>query len=558
MDKKDNLIVIILTLIYVALSFINFGNLHQNNVSWIGSAANDQLILTFNQPTEVAKVYVNYGLTTGKYHFNYIKSDGTSGSFNDKNMDNFPPHYQWANLSVDRHPIIKNLIITVDQPQIEIRQLALFDNQGDYLTNFTVHPSQISQNISKLVSIDPPADLDKTWLSAAIFDEIYYASSAYQYLNGKNPYVDVHPPLGMLLIAIGLMLFGVSPFGWRFIPNLAGIALVPVMYALSKKIFKNRKLAIAATILIMTEFMHFTISRLAFLEPILTLFIVAEYYYLYCYIETRLNGNKFAFRYLCCCAFFLGLAMATKLNALFTVPAIIIWLVYCELFKYKLSIKELIKTIFYMLLIFSIIPFAIYMLSYIPYARSQHATNIFAFVVDRFIYMFNFQVGLVNATHPYASRWWSWPLLKTPMSIYYWQDSIGKLSTSIVLMGNPALYWASIPAVIILIYNWIRKPNYVIAFILIALFAQYLPYAGIKRLSFIYYFYPVTPFLILSVVYVLKLAFEAKKKIYGYIGYCYLAICILLFILYFPVLAGLVIPRSYTVDVLWLSKNWNF
>jgi dolichyl-phosphate-mannose--protein O-mannosyl transferase len=34
---------------------------------------------------------------------------------------------------------------------------------------------------------------------------------------------DVHPPLGKLLIAVGIHLFGNAEFGWRIVPALFGL-----------------------------------------------------------------------------------------------------------------------------------------------------------------------------------------------------------------------------------------------------------------------------------------------------------------------------------------------
>jgi dolichyl-phosphate-mannose--protein O-mannosyl transferase len=558
-NKADKIIMLILTILYALISFINFGKLHLNNTSWVGLNKTDQLLITFDRPTLVNKINIDYGLTTGKYHIIYNTSDGQTGTLIDPGINNFPPHYQWSNLHLDESKLVQNMIFQIDEPQVEIRQLAFFDNQGNYLNNFVVEVSPSMTGMNSLVSDTPPTNIYNKWLSSTIFDEIYYVSSAKQYINGQPPYVDVHPPLGMLLIAIALLLFGISPFAWRLIPNLFGIILVPVMYIFAHKIFRDRRLAIIAAILIMTEFMHFTISRLAFLDSILTLFITLEYYYLYCYVSLRLNGSNFkpAVKYLYLSAIFLGCGIATKLNATFSAPAIFIWLVYCEVIHAKFTTHELIRKILYIGAIFTIIPLTIYIISYIPYSKSMHAQNIFAFVFDRYQHMYQYQVeGLKNATHPYASKWWTWPLLKTPMSISYWQE--GTMSASIALIGNPAIYWGSIPAVGILIYKWFKQPNHRIAFILIALFAQYLPYALVERISFIYYFYPVTPFLILAIVYVLKLAFEQSNKIYHYLAYTYVALNIGLFMLYFPTLAGLEVPRNYTVHVLYLMRNWNF
>lgn len=563
--KTNKIIVLALTLFYAIISFINFGKLHLNNTSWIGLNTTDQLLITFESPTLVNKININYGLTTGKYHIIYNTTDGQSITLRDTGIDSFPPHYQWSNLHIDDGKHVTSMTFVIDSPQVEIRQLAFFDNNNNYLTNFRVEAAPGITDMNSLVSDTPPANIYDKWLSSTVFDEIYYVSSAKQYIDGVPPYVDVHPPLGMLIIAIGLIILGITPFAWRLIPNIFGISLVPIMYLFANKIFREQRLAIITTVLIMVEFMHYSISRLAFLDSILTLFIVLDYYFLYCYVSKRLSGGSFeqSVKYLYLCALFLGTGIATKLNAAFAAPAIFVWVFYCEVIASKFSIWQIITKILYVLLIFTLIPLTIYILSYIPYYHSMHANNIFNFVVDRYQHMYDYQVnGLKNATHPYASKWWSWPLLITPMSISYWQEAIASptrlMSASIVLMGNPAIYWASIPAVLILIYKWISKPNYIIAFILVAIFAQYLPYAFFTRISFIYYFYPVTPFIILAITYILKLAFENTNKIYHYLGYAYVALSIILFLMYFPVLSGLDVARDYTVKVLLLLKGWNF
>ena len=563
--KTNKIIILALTFFYAIISFINFGKYHLNNTSWIGLSNTDKLLVTFESPTLVNKININYGLTTGKYHIIYNTTDGQTTTLRDMGINNFPPHYQWSNLQIDYGKLVTSMSFIIDSTQVEIRQLAFFDNQNNYLTNFTVKTIPSMTDMNSLVSDTPPANIYDKWLSSTVFDEIYYVSSAKQYIDGVSPYVYVHPPLGMLIIAIGLLLLGVTPFAWRLIPNLFGILLVPIVYIFANKIFKDRRLATIATILIMVEFMHYTISRLAFLDSILTLFIVLDYYFLYRYVSKRLNGGGFkqSIKYLYLSALFLGFGIATKLNATFSAPAIFIWVFYCEVIASKFTVKQIITKGLYLLLIFTLIPLSVYILSYIPYYNNMHANNIFSFIIDRYQHMYAYQVnGLKNATHPYASKWWSWPLLITPMSISYWQEAIpsprGLMSASIVLIGNPAIYWASIPAVLILIYKWIAKPNHIIAFILVAIFAQYLPYAFFTRISFIYYFYPVTPFIILAIVYILKLAFENTNKIYHYLAYAYIVLTIILFLMYFPVLSGLDIARDYTVKVLLLLKSWNF
>ena len=56
----------------------------------------------------------------------------------------------------------------------------------------------------------------QSYLNSTYFDEIYHARTACENIEGVYPYEISHPPLGKLIIAIGIELFGMTPFGWRF------------------------------------------------------------------------------------------------------------------------------------------------------------------------------------------------------------------------------------------------------------------------------------------------------------------------------------------------------
>ena len=67
------------------------------------------------------------------------------------------------------------------------------------------------------------------------FDEIYHARTAYEFLHGLPTYENTHPPLGKIFIALGVAIFGMNPFGWRIMGTLFGIAMLPFIYLLGKK-----------------------------------------------------------------------------------------------------------------------------------------------------------------------------------------------------------------------------------------------------------------------------------------------------------------------------------
>jgi hypothetical protein len=55
-----------------------------------------------------------------------------------------------------------------------------------------------------------------------VFDEVYHAKTAQQYLDGVPPTEWVHPPTAKLLIAVPVYFFGYKPWAWRLAPALRG------------------------------------------------------------------------------------------------------------------------------------------------------------------------------------------------------------------------------------------------------------------------------------------------------------------------------------------------
>ena len=93
--------------------------------------------------------------------------------------------------------------------------------------------------------------------NSSYFDEIYHARTALENIEGIYPYEVSHPPLGKLMIAIGIQLFGMTPFGWRFSGTLFGVLMLPVMYVFIKKLFGRSSIAACGTAIFAFDFMHF-------------------------------------------------------------------------------------------------------------------------------------------------------------------------------------------------------------------------------------------------------------------------------------------------------------
>jgi hypothetical protein len=96
-----------------------------------------------------------------------------------------------------------------------------------------------------------------------VFDEVYHAKTALEYLHGQSPTEWVHPPTAKLLIALPVYLLGYDAFGWRLAPVLAGIALAPVFFLLARQVLASERAALLASVLLLCDGVYLVQSRIA-------------------------------------------------------------------------------------------------------------------------------------------------------------------------------------------------------------------------------------------------------------------------------------------------------
>lgn len=560
LDKTDFKIMFLLTFLYSLVALYNLGSLNSPAGNWVAQNRNDTLTLNFNQPTKISTIYYYTGISNGKYHWDYLSDTLENGIFDDSTARlGYPAHYKWNKFNSSTADKVSQIQLVLDEPELEIKQIAIFDEQNHYVNDIKVSSSN-SSSMDNLITPTEPSNYQDNYLSSTYFDEIFYATTAYQYLHKLTPYVAVHPPLGMLIIAIGILFCGMNAFGWRIMPALASIALVPLMYIFAKRLFGNRRSAVIASVIIMFEPMHYVMGKIAFLDGLVTFFIVLEYYYLYTYLNLRNNGALLSDCYttLLKMGITFGIGISCKWSALyFTIP-LLISLIYGEIILAKPSGKQFLHSVIFLFVTLVVLPLSIYCLSYVPFIISQTDTELFSFIWRIQTYMYQFQAhGLANATHPYASDWLEWSTLKTPMSIFFWQD--GSIANSIAFIAHPMVAFATFPILLFLLINALRKRLHLQSwFIVIAIAAQYLPYAFITHIMFLYYFYSVIPLIALGIVALQNTLCDWNKPTHRYLTYLLLGLYIAIFIMFIPATSGIEFPRDYVVKYLLWRNGWNF
>jgi dolichyl-phosphate-mannose--protein O-mannosyl transferase len=398
---------------------------------------------------------------------------------------------------------------------------------------------------TKYLSDEPETLLDSTYYSSMFFDEIYFGRTAYEIMHGKRIYENTHPYLGKLLIIPGIKAFGMTPFGWRFMNALFAGLLIFMAYYFSLHLFKKQTYAFSAAFLMTYSFMHLAQARIGLIDTFGVLFVFISYFYLYRFIVAQQLSR------LITSGVFFGLAAAVKWSAVFASVGFVFIALYLLLSRYPLDKRfSGYKLLLYGVLSYGVVAFLVYVVSFWDiYARYGTLQSIYNYNTN----MYNYHSTL-QATHPYSSSWWAWPLDLTPMG-YYKQVKDGLLS-SINAFGNPAIFWTGIVAMFYLLFSFLKSRSLEAAFILFAFLGLYLPYIFVGRLMFIYHFYYAVPFMMLAIVYMFR-DLEASFPFSSRLHMFYLGLVAVLFLAFYPVLSGYSIDKSYVDSLLrWFPKWW--
>ena len=398
-----------------------------------------------------------------------------------------------------------------------------------------------------------------TYQNGIYFDEIYHVRTAYEHLQGLSPYEISHPPLGKLLIALGIAVFGMHPLGWRVAGCLCGIAMIPVIYVLAKRLFGRERPALAAAAFLALDFMHFTQTRIALIDAPAVLLILSMYTLMYRYYSS--TPEELPYRrtlgLLALCGIILGLGISVKWTCVYAALGLAVLFVIGTVRRHRMGDPTVhngvVRTCLWCVLFFGAVPLLIYFMSYLPYYLADPATPAWKIFWDNQVYMLTYHGGL-DSVHTFQSSWYTWPLMLRPMW-YYGAKSLAAegLCSSIVAMGNPVVWWCGALCMLLLLCK--RHKTRADGFILIGFASQYLPWALIARSTFIYHFFASVPFVILALVSVSE-DLSSYKKPCKYLMPGLLIGAAVLFVMFYPVLSGAVVDRGYVQTVLTWLPGW--
>lgn len=578
-SKWDIVIIIAIMAVYSCIAFYHLGDMKAPQTFWKSEETGSEIILDLGETRQVDNIFAYLGYYENRKFEIQTSDDGTTwtrldsvseteddGTVN-QGISKMVSVFCWNELNISFNSRYVKFIQQDDKSVVMELMIYGPDKEAILPVNASDYP--------QLFDEQDIFDGASTYMNSTYFDEIYHARTAYEMVHGLPTYETTHPPLGKAIMAIGVLIFGMCPFGWRFMGTLFGVLMIPVMYAIGRKMTNRMWLASIMTLLFTFDFMHFAQTRIATIDVFITMFVMLMYYFMLCYYKMSFNDTplKKTFIPLLLSGICMGLGCASKWTGVYAGAGLAVIFAAVMIRRYgeyrsaladpkgstagiehsdvinNYGIRTL-KTLTFCLVAFIVIPAAIYLVSYIPFVDSNHP-GLVTKMLENQKYMYSYHSNL-ESTHPYQSSWYQWPVINRPI-LYYLESVTDTLKSGISSMGNPLVWWVGILAFIYMLYLIFKDKDRMALFLSIGYLAQYLPWMVVSRCTFIYHYFPSVPFVVMMIGYgIYRLAGDRKLPKVG--AWVYTALAIALFVGFYPVLSGYPVTLEYAKLLKWFDS----
>ena len=569
MERKDLMPLVILMAVYAVAAFANLGSAEAPQSFYTFTEEKDVVELDLGQRETVTSILYYTGLYPGEYDVFYsangsnwlrLRNEDPGQDGSDAAMpQSYADLFKWQYAKMDREEIqVRYIRIAARNLPMELGEMAFFDENGEKLDVTAVD--------SVLLDEQDTVPEEPSWYNGMYFDEIYHGRTAYEHLQNIYPYEITHPPLGKLLIALGVEIFGMTPFGWRFMGTFFGVLMLLPLYGLLKSMFGKTRVALCGATLFAFEFMHFTQTRIATIDTYGVFFILVSFLFMWRWISAPYDEPvKKTWWDLAFSGLAFGLGCASKWTVIYGGMGLaFLWLLRVIL-KYRAKGLgdfglELLGTIGLSLVFFVAVPAVIYCLSYIPYGLAQGMTfpdmlisrDYYDTVLSNQIYMLTYHSG-VDQAHPYSSRWYQWVLDQRPILYYLHYGETAK--SAFGAFNSPLVAWGGLAALIAMILAFWKRRQASAVLIWTGYLCQLLPWVFITRTTFAYHYFGCSLFLTMALSFVFDELITRSPKndklVYGVTG-----LELVLFGMFYPVLSGAESTVEYCLSFLKWFPQW--
>jgi 4-amino-4-deoxy-L-arabinose transferase-like glycosyltransferase len=346
-----------------------------------------------------------------------------------------------------------------------------------------------------------------------VFDEVYFPVDAAKDLRQPaESYFDPEPPLAKILMAPPIAFFGFNSWSWRLSTTLFGSLLVGMMYLVALRLRRDRFFAVVTATFICFDGLAFVESRTGVIDIIAIFFVALFYYVFLLHWQARTRAQWRITLYVM--AGVAGLAFAAKLTALaplIVAGALIVirgiapylagfipWLrriagpgrAEAAMWRHAAGPRAILHYV-----AAGLIALAIFAASFSRYETIQHQDVYFftgcnpavsglpgtaktlnvpvmhvgSLTVPNPVEAIDNIVQITAASlryhaeechsHPYSSLWLTWPIMEHPVLFYATSQPNGTVE-QITDMGNPAIWWLAILALLFCLWQLTRGPNW--------------------------------------------------------------------------------------------------
>lgn len=451
-----------------------------------------------------------------------------------------------------------------------------------------------------------------------VFDEVYYAKFANNYLT-RTPFFDGHPPLSKYIIAIGMWIGSYLPFGqdslnslsgslrstwsYRWLNALTGSFIPLVVAGIAYQLSHRRSYAFIAALFAAADGMFLVDSRYALNNVYLVIFGLLGQWFLLLGLERQ--GRQRGF-WLAFAGIGFGASAAIKWNGLwFLLGAYLVWMA-AWVIRWVQSLRPPnppepagVETplayltqlkIWHILFYLAIIPVVVYSLVWIPHLQLNPTPGFWE--VQKRILEYHQRVGDGPKVHPYCSHWYTWLWMIRPVAYFYQTAQTateplpvmqpplpagaGKVIYDVHAIGNPALWWLSTVAILLLlgmlaqrIWDWAISQrlntstwggvptthNWIALYLVLNWGANLLPWVRVTRCTFLYHYMGASVFAGLAIAWLVDQWLHSYQPQLRALGVTVIFLILLAFVFWMPIYLGLPLsPESFRLRM-WF-RSW--
>jgi dolichyl-phosphate-mannose--protein O-mannosyl transferase len=443
-----------------------------------------------------------------------------------------------------------------------------------------------------------------------VFDEVYYAKFANNYLT-RTPFFDGHPPLSKYIIAIAIWIGSHLPFGqdavnsltgslrstwsYRWLNALTGSFIPLVVAGIAYQLSHRRSYALIAALFAAADGLFLVESRYALNNVYLVIFGLLGQWFLLLALER--GGRQRSF-WLILTGIGFGASAAIKWNGLwFLLGAYLIWsAAWIIRWVHQYSspnqrqpvrmhcLQNLTQlNIWHVLFYLAIIPAVAYSIEWIPHLQLNPIPGFWE--VHKQILEYHQRIGDGPKVHRYCSNWYTWLLMIRPVAYFYQTAqsateplpvmgpplpaATGKVIYDVHAIGNPALWWLSTAAILLLLgilaqrlVAWLignrqrslAADTWIILYLVINWLANLLPWVRVTRCTFMYHYMGASVFSGLAIALLVDKCLHSYRHEYRVLGVTIIFLILLAFVFWMPIYLGLPLsPESYRLRM-WFSS----